>query len=90
MIFRIEGKEYTCATAVEVVREMERDSTDYSHRGETLRQFLSWSLAQLSDHIPLRELDLSNSVSDEKLALNFLCLCDEYGVGTLWLEQRIK
>ncbi|MGH9902487.1 MAG: hypothetical protein ACRD68_11830, partial [Pyrinomonadaceae bacterium] len=53
------------------------------HRGATLRQFLARALAALRDRVPLRELDVSDRLSDEMLALNYLYLCDEFGVGEL-------
>jgi hypothetical protein len=32
---------------------------------------------------PPRELGLSDTLEDETPALNYLCLCDEYGAGKL-------
>lgn len=81
MIFRTEGKEYEHESAVEIVRLMELDATDYPHRGGTLRQFLRWSLARMGDHVPQRELDLSDWPNDEKLALSYLYLREEYRLG---------
>ena len=81
MIFRIHDKEYRRATAVEIVRDMEREADDYPHAGDTLRQFLQWSLSQLESQIPVRELDLARHVSDETLAFSYLCLLDMYGIG---------
>ncbi len=86
MIFRTEGKEYQEASAVEVVHAMEQDAAGYTHRGSTLRQFLHWSLMRHDNRIPQRDLSLSRRISDEHLALSYLCLCDEYGVGELLLE----
>ena len=83
MIFWIGPTAYSSASAVAIVREMERNAPDYPHKGGSLRQFLRWSFAQLGDNIPSRELALSNQVSDETLALSFLCLLDEYGLGEL-------
>jgi hypothetical protein len=42
-----------------------------------------WSLARLADVIPLRELEISPHLSDETNAFNYLCLLDNYGLGTL-------
>ena len=86
MIFRTEGKEYQQETAVGIVLAMERDALAYPHQGGTLRQFLRWKLAQLDDRIPQRELDVSDIPDDEMLALSYLYLCDEYGVGELLKE----
>ena len=83
MIFICNGKEYAGATAVEVVREMERDADAYPHRGGTLRAFLRWSLAGLDDRVHMRELDLGAHLTDETLALSFLCLLDQHGIGRL-------
>ena len=88
MIFRIHDKEYRRATAVEIVRDMERAAQDYQHAGGSLRQFLVWSLAQLENRIPVRELDLARRVSDETLAFSYLCLLDMYGIGQLTEETH--
>ena len=88
MIFRTEEKEYHKASAVEIVRELEHDAANYPHRGGTLRQFLLWSLTYLDNRIPRRELDLSDMLGDEKLALSYLYLRDEYGVGELLSGPR--
>ena len=83
MVFIYNAKEYACATAVEVVREMERDADGYPHQGGTIRDFLRWSLARLADQIHMRELDTSVHLSDEALAFSYLCLLDEYRLGRL-------
>jgi hypothetical protein len=77
------GKEYTGATSVEVVREMERDEDAYPHRGGTLRAFLRWSLDGLADRVHMRELDLGAHLADETLAFSYLCLLERYGIGRL-------
>jgi hypothetical protein len=51
--------------------------------GRTLRQFLLDSLEQLRDRVPLRELDVSDRLGDEMLALSYLYLRDEFGAGEL-------
>ncbi len=81
MIFCTDGKKYEHESAVEIVRELERDAADYPHRGGTLRQFLRWSLAQMDDRVPQRELDVSDWPNHEKLALSYLYLREEYGLG---------
>ena len=86
MIFRTGGKFYRGATAVEIARALERDAADYPYPGQTIRQFLLWSLNQLRDHVPPRELDLSDRLDDEALAFSYLCLRDEYDVGEITVE----
>lgn len=83
MVFICNGKEYAGTTSVEVVREMERGADAYPHRGGTLRAFLRWSLAGLADRIHMRELDIGAHLTDETLALSYLCLLDQNGIGRL-------
>ena len=83
MLFQAGGKSFSGDSAVEIVRSMEQAAAGYPHRGQSIRQFLRWSLEQLGDRIHPRELDLSDMLEDEALALNFLCLCEEYGAGRL-------
>ncbi len=81
MIFRVSGKNYHGESAAEIVRELERDTANYPLRGQPIRQFLLWSLNQLRDRLPPRELELSDRLEDEALALSYLYLRDEYGAG---------
>ena len=83
MIFQVGGKDYRGASATEIVRALELDTPDYPCQGQPLRQFLLWSLNKLGDKLPARELDLSDRLPDEALALNYLYLRDEYGAGEL-------
>ena len=83
MIFQSGGKSYRGGSAIEIVRELERDAADYPFRGQSVRQFLLWSLAHMRGQLHPRELDLSDRLDDEALALNYLYLCDEYGIGEL-------
>lgn len=83
MVFRTGTKRYCGASATEIIREMERDAAEYPGKGGTLHQFLEWSLARLGDRIPLRELDLNSQLSEDTLALSFLCLLEEYRLGDL-------
>ena len=83
MIFSIHGKIYYGKSAVEVVREIALDSIDYAGSVASIRQFLSWSLDQQRNGIPPHELNLSERLGDEPLALSYLCLLDEYGIGSL-------
>lgn len=83
MIFWTEEKNYCGSCALEIVRALESDAKGYPFRGQSIRQFLSWSLRRLADRFPPRDLDLSDRMEDEALALNYLYLCDEYGVGKL-------
>jgi hypothetical protein len=86
MIFLIDGKNYRGESALEIVQALEQDATDYPHRGRPIRQFMLWSLNQLGDRVPPRELDLSDRLEDEALALSYLCLRDEYDAGELIVE----
>ena len=88
MIFSINGKIYYGKNAVEIVREIALDSTDYSSPRGSIRQFLVWSLNQQQNGIPPRELNLSERLEDEPLALSYLCLLDEYGVGSLRTDSN--
>jgi hypothetical protein len=82
MIFRSDGKEYTGASAVEIVNAIKRDVLS-GGEDVPLRQFLVASLAHYSDQIPLREIDVSDRLDAETLALSYLCLRDEFGLGEL-------
>ena len=86
MIFIHEGKEYTGVTAVEIVREIERDGRLCQSERGSLREFVSRSLESLADRIHLRELDAGVHLSDEALAFSYLCLLDEYSVGRLYVS----
>lgn len=83
MIFRTRGKSYNGGSASEVVRALERDDERYRCYGGPIRQYLSWSLNQLNGSVPPRDLDLSDRLEDETLALGYLLLLDEYGVGEI-------
>jgi hypothetical protein len=80
MIFRLGEKEVTGTSAVNVVRALEREDEEYRHRGGPIRQYLTWSLNRLNG-VPPRDLDVSDRLQDEALALGYLLLLDEYGVG---------
>ncbi len=83
MRFRINGGEYAGASALDIVRAIERDAARDGRGWSSPREFLCWAHAELGDRVPPRELDVSDRLDDETLALNYLCLCDEYGVGEL-------
>ena len=83
MVFRAGDREYHGASALEIVQALRREAAGGDGAGRTLRQFLRDSLAQLGDRIPLRELDVSDRLGDEMLALSYLYLRDEFGVGEL-------
>ncbi len=83
MLFFYDEKEYAGTSAVEIVRQMERDAKGYPRQGSTLRNFLRWSYARLADHVPMRELDTPAHLAEETLAFGFLCLLDEYNIGRL-------
>jgi hypothetical protein len=89
MEFRVRRRIYRGASAVEVVRALERDSAAYPTHGDTIRRFLRWSLDELGERVPPRELDLSSTLADEELALSYLCLLDEYGAGEV-LTARLE
>lgn len=83
MVFRAGDKEYRGASAVEIVQALKRETTRTGESGKPVRQFLLESLEQFRDRIPLRELDVSDRLSDEMLALSYLYLRDEFGAGEL-------
>jgi hypothetical protein len=81
MLFRIGEREYSGQSALEIIHALQLDMLP----GQLMdtRDFLRWSLSQLSNVIPQRELDVSDHLSTETLALNYLFLRDEYGAGQL-------
>ena len=83
MVFRAGGREYRGASALEIVQALRREAAGGDGAGQTLRQFLRDSLGRLGDRIPLRELDVSDRLGDEMLALSYLYLRDEFGAGEL-------
>lgn len=83
MIFRVRGKDVRGGSATEVVRALERDDDEYHHNGGPMRQYLLWSLNRLNGSVPPRDLHLSDRLEDEPLALGYLLLLDEYGVGKI-------
>lgn len=83
MVFRAGDREYLGTSALEIVRALRREATGGDGAGQNLRQFLRESLEQLSDRIPLRELDVSDRLDEEMLALSYLYLRDEFGAGEL-------
>lgn len=86
MLFRIGEKEYTGKSAVDIVDALKFDMSDGEQKHLSVREFIHWSMSQLSDRIPLRELDVSDKLSNEMLALNYLLLREEYGAGALLLS----
>jgi len=83
MIFRLREKDFKGGTWVEVVRSLERDDKEYRCSGGPIRQYLIWSLNQLSGTVAPRDIDLSDRLEDETLALGYLLLLEEYGVGEI-------
>ena len=81
MTFSIGEKHYSGVSALEIIRALQCDMMGNRSQRLSLRQFLLWSLSQLDDRIPLRELDVSDRLSDEVVALNYLYLRDDYGAG---------
>ena len=82
MIFRAGDKEYRGSSALEIVQALRRE-TKSDGTAQPVRQFLIESLGQFRDRIPLRELDVSDRLDDEMLALSYLYLRDEFGAGEL-------
>lgn len=89
MTFQFKGEKYCGASALDIVRALESHAEDYPHRGQSVRQFLRWSLERLSHRLPPRDLDLSDRLEDDALALSYLCLRDEYGAGKLLIEANL-
>ena len=83
MIFRLRGKDVSGRSAIEVVRALEGDDGEYHCCGGPIRQYLLWSLNRLNGSVPPRDLHLSDRLEDEPLALGYLLLLDEYGVGKI-------
>ncbi len=83
MVFRAGDKEYHGTSALEIVQALRREAAGGDGAGQNLRQFLRDSLEQLRDRIPLRELDVSDRLGEEMLALSYLYLRDEFGAGEL-------
>lgn len=83
MVFRAGEREYQGKSALEIVETLRREAAGGDGAGQTLREFLLDSLEQLGDRIPLRELDVSDRLGDEMLALSYLYLRDEFGAGEL-------
>jgi hypothetical protein len=83
MRFRIDGTEYAGASALDIVEAMRREASRKGHECPTPLEFLRRAHAELRERVPARELDVSERLSDDTLALSYLCLCDEYGVGEL-------
>ena len=83
MTFRLREKDVSGGSAIEVVRALEREEKEYHSCGGPIRQYLIWSLNRLNGSVPPRDLDLSDRLEDETLALGYLLLLDEYGVGKI-------
>ena len=88
MIFSFKDKEYRGATAVEIVMQIARDTQEFAASGgNALYEFLNWSLKQLGDRLPPREMDISDRLGDEALARNYLLMQAEYQLGELTDEK---
>jgi hypothetical protein len=84
MNFQLGDKQYVGATAVEVVRQIATDTPEFTSGDKSsVFEFLQWSLQQLSEGLPPRDLDISGRLSDETLARNYLLLLHQYGHGQL-------
>lgn len=83
MLFKVGERVYLGETALEIVDALKSEALNCNSDEVSLREFLRWSFSHLSDRIPLRELDVSERLDEEMLALSYLYLRDEYGVGEL-------
>jgi hypothetical protein len=83
LLFKVGERVYLGETALEIVNALKREALNCGSDAVSLREFLRWSFSHLSDRIPLRELDVSERLDEEMLALSYLYLRDEYGVGEL-------
>ena len=83
MLFKVGERVYLAETALEIVNALKVEALNGRSDSVNLREFLQLSFSQLSDRIPLRELDVSERLDEELLALGYLYLRDEYGVGEL-------
>jgi hypothetical protein len=81
MNFCVGKKQYSGNSAVAITRSLQRDMMGDRSQRMSLRQFLLWSLSQLDNQIPSRELNVSDKLSDEVVALHYLYLRDDYGAG---------
>lgn len=84
MLFITKTRRFKGETAVEIVRKMERDSAEYDGQRGVIREFLIWSLGRMANEIPQRELDVSPDLDDETNSYNFLCLLDNFQLGTFY------
>jgi hypothetical protein len=83
MLFRFRGKDFKGVSWIDVVRSLERDDKEYRCCGGSIREYLTWSLNQLRGNVPPRDIHVSDRLEDETLALGYLLLLDEYGVGEI-------
>jgi hypothetical protein len=81
MTFRNGTLTYKSISATGIVRQLQQDAIGFKRSDDSLYPFLLWSLTQLEDRLPFRELDLSELVDEETLALSYLCMLDRYGLG---------
>lgn len=77
MRFLYHNKEYVGETATEIVETLLRETSDYTGN-QSVKAFLDWSLSNLADRIPQREMGVSPGLPDEAVAFNYLCLLDSY------------
>lgn len=90
MFFRLGDQFYTGDTAVDIVWAMAGDSRKYDSTASGLRKYVRWSLEQLEDRVPRRELDVSNKLADETIAYNYLCVLERYDLGRLYDPPSVK
>jgi len=88
MIFWIGERQYSGTSAVQIVRAIERDDIEYCNHGP-IRDYLTFYLNRLRATVSARDLDLSDRLEDETLALSYLLLLDEYGLGE-FVDQTVN
>ena len=89
MIFWIGERPYSGTSAVQIVRAIERDDSEYRNHGGPIRDYLTFYLNRLAVRVSARDLDLSERLEDETLALGYLLLLQEYGLGE-FVDQTVK
>lgn len=82
MVFRVCGKEYCGQSALAIVNAMKQEAFE-RHEKVTHRQFILSSFAERRHRIPCLRIDAGKQMDDERFALCYLYLRDEYGLGEL-------
>jgi len=90
MLFITKTRQFKGNSAVEIVRKMQSDAVEYGGHSKVIRDFLIWSLERMANEIPQRELDVSPDLDDETNSYNFLCLLDNFKLGTFYEQSDIS